>query len=111
MDPRVGDELDSFNKVDCAIGKANRAQGKVSEYSEVPALQALGPTWRLQVPVDLITAPKAKPGPRYLTALIRDSFLCGDGFPRRDNFGFSANRGHLIDGDFDSLDEGGAADE
>ena len=35
----------------------------------------------------------------------------GADFPRRDHVGVSANRGHLIDDDFDTVDEDGADGE
>jgi len=111
MDPIAGEELEALNKIDREIGKANRRRGKVSEYSEIPHLQAMGPTWRLHIPADLITVPKTRPRPAYLTALIREAYICGADFPRRDQFGFSANRGYLIDDDFDTVDEDGADGE
>ena len=57
MDPICGEQLDALNAADCALGKTNRSQGRPPEYSSVPALQAMGPTWRLQIPLDLFVAP------------------------------------------------------
>ena len=107
MDPICGEQLDALNAADCALGKTNRSQGRPPEYSSVPALQALGPTWRLQIPPGLFVAPRDKPKggrpPRpFWKAAIQGALVCGNGFPRRGDWSINPTRMHLIDDDVDS---------
>ena len=106
MDPIGGENLDALNAADCVLGKTNRAQGRSPEYSSVPALQAMGPTWRLQIPPDLFVAQGDKkkggrPPHPFFKAAMQGAIVCGNGFPRRGDWSINPTRMHLIDDDVD----------